>query len=131
IVRKVATDGTITTVAGNGIGRYSGDGGPATSAGLNYPTGLAVDSAGNLLIADVDRVRMVEADGTITTAAGNGGHGYSGDGGPAERAHSEMLQWRYHDHRGLRRQLLLRGRRRTRHPRAAQSLSVGRRHGGR
>ena len=73
-VRKVSPDGIITTVAGNGIRPgYSGDGGPATSAQLNTPDGLAVDGAGNLFIADVynNRIRLVSPDGNITTVAGN------------------------------------------------------------
>jgi sugar lactone lactonase YvrE len=86
-VRMVSTSGTITTVAGtgyvgpNGIGGYNGDNIAATSAELNYPYGLAVDSAGNLYIADVhnQRVRMVSTSGTITTVAGNGTPGYNGD----------------------------------------------------
>ena len=84
-VRKVGTFGTITTVAGNGIAGYSGDGGPATGARLNDPEGLAIDSAGTLYIGDSgnQRVRKVTNSGVITTAAGNGTAGYSGDGGSA------------------------------------------------
>jgi sugar lactone lactonase YvrE len=88
-VRKVDTAGVITTVAGNGACcAYSGDGGAATSAQLNHPTGLAVDGAGNLYIADSDnqRIRKVSAAGTITTVAGNGSYGYLGDGGAATSA---------------------------------------------
>jgi len=87
-VRKVSTSGTITTVAGNGTFGFSGDGGPATSAGLSFPLGVAVDAAGNLYIADSgnDRVRKVSTSGTITTVAGIGGCGFSGDGGPATNA---------------------------------------------
>jgi uncharacterized repeat protein (TIGR01451 family) len=86
-VRKVDSSGNITTVAGNGICCAStGDGGPATSAGIGAPYGLAVDSSGNLYISDVDNsvVRKVAASGTITTVAGQtDSFGYSGDGGPA------------------------------------------------
>jgi sugar lactone lactonase YvrE len=93
-IRKVTAAGTITTVAGNGQRGYSGDGGPAVSASLSYPTGVALDAAGNLYIADSGnintradsgnlRIRKVTAAGTITTVAGNGQFGYSGDGGPA------------------------------------------------
>jgi len=84
-IRKVNPAGTIDTVAGNGTQGYSGDGGPATSAALNDPYGVAVDSAGNLFIADAgnNRIRMVNPAGAITTVAGNGVAGYSGDGGPA------------------------------------------------
>ena len=89
-IRKVAAGtGIITTVAGNGTVGYSGDGGPATSAALHYPGGVAIDSAGNLYITDQrnDRIRKVSAStGIITTVAGNGTQGYSGDGGPATSA---------------------------------------------
>jgi len=78
---------TIETVAGNGMPGYSGDNGPATSAQLYYPTGMAVDTAGNLYIADHlnNRVRRV-SNGVITTVAGNGMQGYNGDNGPATSA---------------------------------------------
>jgi RHS repeat-associated protein len=84
-VRKVGTDGTITTVAGNGSEGFSGDGGPAKDASLNYPQGVSVTPDGTLYIADTrnHRVRAVRPDGTITTVAGNGVSGFSGDGGPA------------------------------------------------
>jgi hypothetical protein len=87
-VRKVSTSGTITTVAGNGTTGFSGDGGPATNAGLSRPSGVAVDAAGNLYIADWgdSRVRKVSTSGTITTVAGDGTPGFSGDGGPATNA---------------------------------------------
>ncbi len=87
-IRKVDTGGTITAVAGDGNAAFSGDGGPATSASLNFPIGLVVDSAGNLFIADStnNRIRKVDAGGTITTLAGNGTFGFSGDGGPATAA---------------------------------------------
>src|SRR5215472_1032278 len=87
-VRKVDASGTITTVAGNGTGAFSGDGGPATSASLNQPTGIAVDGAGNLFIADLgnNRVRKVATNGIITTVAGTGTGAFSGDGGPATSA---------------------------------------------
>ena len=87
-VRKVSPGGTITTFAGSGGLGSSGDGGPATSATFNAPFALAMDSAGNVYIADstAARVRKVNAAGIITTVAGNGGHGSSGDGGPATSA---------------------------------------------
>jgi sugar lactone lactonase YvrE len=90
-VRKVDASGTITTVAGNGTGAFSGDGGPATSASLNQPLGIAVDGAGNLFIADANnnRVRKVATNGIITTVAGNGTVTFSGDGGPAISAGME------------------------------------------
>jgi sugar lactone lactonase YvrE len=82
-VRRISPDGTITAVAGNGTSGYSGDGGPAIDAQLTYAAGVAVDGAGNLYILDIFRIRKVSPDGTITTVAGNGTYGYSGDGGPA------------------------------------------------
>jgi len=90
LIRKVDTSGIITTVAGNGSYSFSGDGGPATSAALGNPTGVAVDASGNLYIADTqnDRVRKVDNSGIITTVAGNGNYAsiYTGDGGPATSA---------------------------------------------
>ena len=87
-IRKVTTTGIISTLAGNGTQGFSGDGGPAVSAQLNYPSSLAVDKDGNLFIADSynSRVRKVSPDGIITTVAGNGGSGFTGDGGPATDA---------------------------------------------
>jgi trimeric autotransporter adhesin len=81
-IRKVSTAGIISTVAGNGTAGFSGDGGPATSATLNGPFGVAVDSQGNIFIGDTSnhRLRKVRTDGIITTVAGNGVVGYSGDG---------------------------------------------------
>jgi Cep192 domain 4 len=82
--------GAISTVAGNGTGGFSGDGGPATQAELGYPflSGVTKDSAGNLYICDSSnaRIRKVDTSGTITTFAGNGTGGYSGDGGAATSA---------------------------------------------
>ena len=82
-IRKVSPSGTINTVAGNGIQGLSGDRGFATSAELYYPQGIAVDSAGNVFATEFTRVRRISPDGVITTVAGNGTQGYSGDGGPA------------------------------------------------
>jgi sugar lactone lactonase YvrE len=80
--------GSINTVAGDGVYGYSGDGGAATAAELNYPGGVAVDGNGNIYIADGSNncIRMVNSKGIISTVAGNGGLGYSGDGGPATAA---------------------------------------------
>jgi sugar lactone lactonase YvrE len=79
---------TITTVAGDGTAGFAGDSGAATAAELDYPSGIAFDGSGNLYIADQvnHRVRMVSTSGTITTIAGNGTLGYSGDKGPATSA---------------------------------------------
>jgi len=87
-VRQVdLATGVITTVAGNGTVGSSGDGGPATVASLNGPSGVAADAAGNLFISELNRVRQVDlATGIITTLAGNGTEGYGGDGGPAADA---------------------------------------------
>jgi trimeric autotransporter adhesin len=84
VLRLSAQTGALTLVAGNGTAGFSGDNGPATSAQLNGPAGVAVDSAGNIYIADSfnNRVRKV-SNGIITTVAGNGGSGFSGDNGPA------------------------------------------------
>ena len=83
-IRKVNSAGTISTVAGNGTSGFAGDGGQATSAALSNPQGVAVDSKGNLYIADTgnNRIRKVSS-GNITTLAGDGLVGYGGDGVPA------------------------------------------------
>ena len=88
-IRKVDASGVISTVAGSGKwGGYGGDGGPALQARLFAPSGVAADGAGNLYIADSwnHRIRKVDASGNISTVAGSGREGYSGDGGPALRA---------------------------------------------
>jgi sugar lactone lactonase YvrE len=87
-IRKVNAAGVISTVAGNGTPGYSGDGGPAIAAQLNFPLGVAVDSAGNLYVVDTanERIRKVTPEGVISTVAGNGTRGFSGDGGPATAA---------------------------------------------
>jgi sugar lactone lactonase YvrE len=88
VIRKVQTTGIISTIAGNGTASYSGDGGPATSAALSYPSCVTFDAYGNLYIADQGnmRIRKVDTLGIITTVAGTGGYGFSGDGGPAINA---------------------------------------------
>ena len=86
---KVDSSGRITTVAGTGIRGFSGDGGPAVQAQFDYPYDLALDGAGNLYIPDSGnhRVRKVDASsGKITTVAGTGTAGFSGDGGLATAA---------------------------------------------
>jgi sugar lactone lactonase YvrE len=87
-VRKIGPDGIITTLAGNGDTDFGGDGGPATKASLYWPLNTAVDSAGNVYIADDNhnRVRKVSPDGIITTVIGDGEPASTGDGGPAIKA---------------------------------------------
>jgi sugar lactone lactonase YvrE len=90
VVRKIdAASGNVSTIAGNGTAGFSGDGGPATAASLNQPYAVAIDGAGNLFIADTvnNVVRKIDAmTGNISTVAGNGSFGLSGDGGPATAA---------------------------------------------
>jgi uncharacterized protein (TIGR03437 family) len=85
-IRKVSSDGFIATVAGNGAGGLSGDGGSALDAQINFPIGVAVDDKGNLFVGQFVGVREVAANGTITTIAGGKSSGFSGDGGPATSA---------------------------------------------
>ena len=87
-IRKVSSGGIITTVAGDGTCCFSGDGGPATSAQLQTPFGVAVDGSGNLFVSDLygSRVRKVSPTGIVSTVAGDGSYGLSGDGGPAVSA---------------------------------------------
>jgi sugar lactone lactonase YvrE len=88
VVRRLAPDGTIDTLAGTGVPGAAGDGGPAAAAQFNQPYGLAVDSDGTIYVADRGnfRVRAIAPDGTIDTLAGTGFEGMDGDGGPARRA---------------------------------------------
>ena len=88
VIRRVDADGIITTVAGTGTGGFSGYGGPAAEATLADPNGIVLDADGNLFFIDdeLSMVRRVDRNGTITTVAGAGGAGFSGDGGPAEAA---------------------------------------------
>jgi sugar lactone lactonase YvrE len=88
-IRKLSAKGLLTTVAGNGVQGFSGDHGPATAAELDSPAGLALDTAGNLYIADTHNHRVREvaaATNTITTIAGTGAPGFTGDGGAATAA---------------------------------------------
>ena len=87
-IRKVDSAGVISTVAGTGWTGSRGDGGPAVEARLAFPRDVAVDGAGNLFIADTNnnRIRKVDAAGIISTVAGTGDRGFSGDGGPAVEA---------------------------------------------
>jgi uncharacterized protein (TIGR03437 family) len=88
MVRKVSTSGTIVTLAGTGVAGYGGDGDVATTALLNFPTGLAVDAAGNVFVADTrnHRVRRISTDGKIATVMGTGQPSYDGDGLPGDQA---------------------------------------------
>ncbi len=85
-IRKISPSGIITTVAGNGTCGYSGDNGAASAAMITEPIGITIDNSGNLYFADAYRIRRVSTSGIITTIAGNGIYGYSGDGGPATAA---------------------------------------------
>jgi sugar lactone lactonase YvrE len=87
-IRRITPDGIITMVAGTGTRGFSGDGGPAVAAEISTPSGLAADAAGNLFIAGGSnyRTRKITPAGVITTVAGTGIAGLSGDGGPAEAA---------------------------------------------
>ena len=101
-IRKVDSAGVITTVAGNGMRGYNGDGGAAVAAQLDSPAGVALDGAGNLYIADGDnyRIRKVDSAGVITTVAGNGMRGYGGDGGPSRGGATELPHRRGAGRRG-------------------------------
>lgn len=87
-IRVVSSAGTLTTMAGTGTAGFSGDGGPATQARLNLPRGLALTSAGGLIFADSNnqRLRVIDAQGNISTLAGSGTQGYSPDATPAATA---------------------------------------------
>ena len=87
-IRKIDLNGVITTIAGNGTTTTSGDHGPATAAGLNRPNGIATDSSGNLYVSEQigQYIRKVDKNGIITTIAGTGAYGYSGDGSTAATA---------------------------------------------
>jgi uncharacterized protein (TIGR03437 family) len=87
-VRMVSTTGTITTIAGNGTPSSTGDGGPASAATVFFPSGVVVDSSGNLYVSELgsSKIRKINAGGTISTIAGTGTPGFSGDGGPATSA---------------------------------------------
>lgn len=88
VIRKIAADGSDSAIAGNGTAGFSGDEGPALQAELSAPFGIAVDGSGNVWIADTgnNRIRFIDASGTIHTAAGTGVAGFSGDGNAAVNA---------------------------------------------
>lgn len=87
-IRKISATGIVTTLAGTGVAGFGGDGGPASSARVNSPLGMALDSAGHLYFSDAGngRIRKIDTSGIITTVTGTGTHGFSGDGGPATSA---------------------------------------------
>ena len=92
-IRKISPVGLVTSIAGNGTAGFSGDSGPATLAQLSAPASIATDAADALYIADYQnkRVRKVNASGIISTIAGNGVLGYTGDGGPATAAEIDLI----------------------------------------
>jgi uncharacterized protein (TIGR03437 family) len=87
-IRKVSTSGVITTIAGNGTSSSTGDGGPAVNATVFGPSGVAVDASGDIYISEIggQRIRKIAANGIVSTVAGNGTIGFSGDGGTATQA---------------------------------------------
>lgn len=91
-IRKIATNGTVTTIAGTGTVGYSGDGGPATSANINTPSGLAIDAIGNIYFTDRSSnvIRKIDTSGVISTIAGTGASGFGGDLGTATSATLSM-----------------------------------------
>jgi uncharacterized protein (TIGR03437 family) len=101
-IRRIGTDGIVTTIAGTGVAGYSGDGGPAAAAQLHEPAGVAFDAKGNLYISDSlnARIRKVDLNGIITTFAGTGTAGYSGDGGPVASAQLSIPYNLYFDAKG-------------------------------
>ena len=93
-IREVTPDGLVRTIAGTGVAGFTGDGGPATSAELNTPIAVTPDDEGNIFIVDQgnNRIRKIDASGTISTVAGNGTANYGGDGGPAVSAELQHPQ---------------------------------------
>ena len=85
-IRRIDPEGTVTTIAGTGERGFSGDGGPATEAQILSVLSMAQDTAGNLYVSDNLRIRRIDPEGIITTIAGTGERGFSGDGGPATEA---------------------------------------------
>jgi sugar lactone lactonase YvrE len=88
-IRRIAPNGIITTIAGNGFSyMFGGDGGPAVNASFNYPTGVAVSPARQIYVADQNnhRIRVIDSHGVVTTVAGIGTVGFSGDGGPSTQS---------------------------------------------
>lgn len=93
-IRQISAAGVITTIAGTGVAGFGGDGGPATAAEINQPAGISIDRVGDLFLADPgnNRIRKINPQGIISTVAGNGTAGYSGDGGPATLASLRSAQ---------------------------------------
>ncbi len=85
-IRKISTSGIITTIAGTGFLGYAGDGGPATAAMISGSDCITIDVFGNIYYGDNERIRKISSSGIISTIAGNGTTGFSGDGGPATAA---------------------------------------------
>ena len=86
-VRKISPSGIITRIAGTGVAGYTGDGGPATAAQINAPSGVVADAAGNVYFSDATyRLRKINTSGIISTICGNGSSGFGGDGGPSTLA---------------------------------------------
>jgi len=103
-IRKIGPDGTVSTVAGNGLIGFFGDGRTAEAASFTAPSGVAVDNLGDLFVADTgnQRIRVVRADGTVATLAGTGASGYAGDGGlPASASFRTPLALAYNPSGGL------------------------------
>ena len=100
-IRRVGPDGVVATFAGTGEAGFSGDGGPAVQARLSFPSGVAVDARGNVYISGNHRIRRVGPDGVIATFAGTGEPGFSGDGGPAEKARLNYPRGMAVDARGV------------------------------
>lgn len=101
-IRKINSSGIISTIAGVGTYGYSGDGGPATSAKMTWPTSISLDGLGNIFIADRNNycIRKINSAGIISTFAGNGTQGYSGDGGAATSAMLGMVTSVFADNQG-------------------------------
>ncbi|MDP8982702.1 MAG: hypothetical protein M3O35_19160 [Acidobacteriota bacterium] len=101
-VRKITLDGNVNTIAGNGLFHLSGNGGPATSASIDNPTGVVTDNSGNIYFTEqlLSRIRRVTPDGAISVYAGNGTRGYSGDNGPAAQASLSFPQYLAFDSNG-------------------------------
>ncbi len=97
-IRKVSTTGIITTIAGTVQG-YSGDGGPATDAKMAFPGSVVIDQQGNFYIGDYNHtIRKIDLNGNISTYAGKGTNGYSGDGGPASASSISLTEGRISIH---------------------------------